>query len=77
MSRDFLPAMSYETGDERCPVALFNEYLLRQPEALQMSKDNSWNKSQSIWARKLYCTVLYINMDIKSNKKAFELSNIS
>ena len=33
-------------------LPFFNEYLPRQPEALQMSKNNSWNKSQSIWARK-------------------------
>ena len=59
--------MKQEMKDAQLPF--FNEYLPRQPEALQMSKNNTWNKSQSIWARKLYCTVLYCTVYKHGNKK--------
>ncbi|CAB4009817.1 zinc finger MYM-type 2-like [Paramuricea clavata] len=62
-SRDFLPKM-YATGDERCPVALFNEYLSRRPAALQNSgpfylsikynsNNNTWYKAQPMGTNRI------------------------
>ena len=61
-SRDFLPKM-YATGDERCPVALFNEYLSRRPAALQnsgpfylsinLSNNNTWYKAQPMGTNRI------------------------
>ena len=58
-SRDFLPKVC-ATGDERCPVALFNEYLSRRPAALQnsfsikyKSNNNTWYKAQPMGTNRI------------------------